>query len=292
MTIRKSDRSTLAYPANRERISMKSSLCTCLLRKSTWLCSGFAGFPLLTFGLLAVIGCASGNTTSKVAVGPMAFTDANGTPQQQQLTALAAGESTYLTVNLADDPQQLGANWSVYCGSALPPGSPLPPGLTQDESCGTFTPVHTMSGPIPGYVTSGAGYVTLYAAPTAPPKGGVVTLYASATSNPSKWESVTLTINALPIAVQFVPALPTTLHAGSTAQFKAVVSNDSTNAGVSWTVACTSSDCGSFSAAKTASGVVTTYTAPATVPTGGTVTITAASVADSTKSMSSVISIM
>lgn len=271
---------------------MKTSICTLLRKKMSrlhWF--GFAGFALLTSGLFVVSGCGS-SSTSKVQMGPLTFTDVNGTALKTTPTALASAQSTYLTVSLEDDSQQLGANWSAYCGSALPPGTPLPTGQTQDESCGYFTPVHTLSGPIPTYATTGAGYVTLYTAPATPPKQGVVTLYASATSNPSKRESVTLTINAQSIAIGFAPGPPSTLNTAATAQIKAVVSNDTTSAGVTWSVLCGSSDCGSFSAAKTASGVATTYTAPATAPSEGSVQITATSVADPTKAVSSTVSIM
>jgi hypothetical protein len=71
----------------------------------------------------------------------------------------------------------------------------------------------------------------------------------------------------------------------------ATVTNDSTAAGVDWTVTCASDDCGNFSAAHTASGTATTYTSPATIPTGATVTIAAASTKDSTKTASTTITI-
>jgi hypothetical protein len=100
-----------------------------------------------------------------------------------------------LEVTITHDIALLGANWSVTCESALPPGTPLPPGQTEDTSCGTFAPLHTISGPVPSYATSGTGYVTFYTAPAAPPKGGTVTLYASSTTDPSQSSSLTLTIN-------------------------------------------------------------------------------------------------
>jgi hypothetical protein len=69
---------------------------------------------------------------------------------------------------------------------------------------------------------------------------------------------------------------PTSLSAGGTANISATVSNDSSNAGVDWSCA-PSASCGSFSPAHSASGAMTTYTAPASAPAGGTVTITATS---------------
>jgi hypothetical protein len=72
----------------------------------------------------------------------------------------------------------------------------------------------------------------------------------------------------------------------------ATVTNDSKNQGVSWTATCDSSGagaCGTFTPliAKSASTVPITYTAPAAAPTGGTVTLTATSITDPTKSISS-----
>ncbi|HMD30760.1 MAG TPA: hypothetical protein VKG84_02540 [Candidatus Acidoferrales bacterium] len=86
----------------------------------------------------------------------------------------------------------------------------------------------------------------------------------------------------LPIAVSFSAVPPSTVNAGAGFMVTAIVSNDSSGKGVNWSCAPAGS-CGSFSPTQTASGAASTYTAPATVPTGGSVTITAASISDSTK---------
>lgn len=254
------------------------------------LVSGVWGLLLLA-GLTAIVSCTSGNSISSIQVGPITFTDINGAPLKTPLQSLTVGQGTYVDVALTNDPQLLGANWSVYCGSALPPGTPPPPGEPEDESCGTFTPGHTMSGPIPSYLTSAAGYVTFYTAPAATPKNGVVTLYASSTSNPAKFSSVVLTIGGLPISVEFAPAPPASLQVNASAALRAVLNNDTSNAGVSWTVLCGSNACGSFNLTQTTSGEATTYTAPAVVPTGDTVQIIATSIADPTKAANATISI-
>src|SRR6266851_2507010 len=88
------------------------------------------------------------------------------------------------------------------------------------------------------------------------------------------------------IAVALSPAAPTSLVAGGTASLTAVVSNDSNNAGVRWTVTCSSSSCGTFSSASSPSGTATTYTAPSTPPNPATVTVTATSATDTTKTAS------
>ena len=75
---------------------------------------------------------------------------------------------------------------------------------------------------------------------------------------------------------------PTTLPAGTTTQLTATVTNDAANQGVAWTVSCATLPCGSASPTTTASGVATTYTAPAGLSAAESVTITATSRASPT----------
>jgi hypothetical protein len=241
---------------------------------------------------LLLSACAS-NTASRTGVEGISFTDVDGTPLKTQPTTLTVGQGTYVNVILNNDPDLLGADWTAVCGSALPPGQPLPPGQVQDDSCGTFTPAHSLSGPVPTYITDAVKfhYVALYVAPAAPPKQGVVTLYASPTVDHSRAATVTLTITGQPISVGFAPAPPTSMQVASSASFRVALSNDVTNAGVRWTALCGSSDCGSFGPVVTASGVSTTYVAPASVPLGGTVQVTATSIANPLKSITANVSI-
>jgi hypothetical protein len=75
------------------------------------------------------------------------------------------------------------------------------------------------------------------------------------------------------------------LQAEAATQITATVANDSTNKGLSWTVACPIAPCGTLSPTTTASGAATTYTAPTNLPSGGmTVTITAHSISDTSAS--------
>ncbi len=97
---------------------------------------------------LAFSGC--GATSVKPDVGSITVTDINGV-SQPAIKSLTVGGGTYLDVALANDKDLLGADWTVSCGSALPPGTPLPPGQTIDTSCGYFTPIHTASAPVPAY---------------------------------------------------------------------------------------------------------------------------------------------
>jgi len=81
-----------------------------------------------------------------------------------------------------------------------------------------------------------------------------------------------------------------TMQAGTSAIFTANVANDSSNSGVKWSVSCPATPCGTVAPAATPSGMATTYTVPAPVPSGdATITITATSVADSTKSGSAAV---
>jgi hypothetical protein len=92
-----------------------------------------------------------------------------------------------------------------------------------------------------------------------------------------------------PISVSFGSAPPASLSLGATTSMTAAVANDPAQAGVSWTVACAASDCGSFNPIATASGVATIYTPPATLPNPETVTVTATSATDRSKSVSATI---
>lgn len=280
------DENAMQIPVSMIRMITRSS-ARGVLQLARLIASG-----LFSAALVAVSGCSSG-TSSKPTVNGVMFADIDGTPLKTQPTVLTVGQGSYVGVTLSGDSQLLGADWSVVCGSALAPGEPIPPGQTQDESCGTFTPTHTISGPIPSYVTNAAtsGYLVLYVAPTTPPKQGVVTLYTSATADHSRASSVTLTIQGHPITVSFAPAPPSTMQVGASTQFKASLNSDGTNAGVRWSVICGSDDCGFFGPIETVSGVATTYVAPAAAPIGGTVQVTATSIADPTKTVSATISI-
>lgn len=86
--------------------------------------------------------------------------------------------------------------------------------------------------------------------------------------------------------VTIAPAPPANLEVSFSVQIGAQVANDSSNGGVDWSVTCGDVDCGSISPAHSDSLGAVTYTAPAVVPAGGPVTITATSTTDATASNS------
>jgi hypothetical protein len=93
------------------------------------------------------------------------------------------------------------------------------------------------------------------------------------------------------IVVTFSPALPTSIDTGSTIGVTAIVTNDPQNAGVNLTCV-PAGDCGAFNPAQIASNVPSCYQAPVEVPAGNTVTLTATSVTDPTKSVSSTLTVL
>jgi hypothetical protein len=95
-----------------------------------------------------------------------------------------------------------------------------------------------------------------------------------------------------PIVVTFSNEFPppAALEASATAGIAAIVTNGPPNAEVNFTCL-PAGECGTFSPNPIASNVPTTYQAPPVVPPDGTVTVTATSVNDTTKSVSASISI-
>lgn len=92
------------------------------------------------------------------------------------------------------------------------------------------------------------------------------------------------------ISVSLAPAPPASMAVMAYHAVGARVTNDSASGGVKWSCAPAGS-CGTFALANTANGSKTTFTAPSTVPSGGTVTVTATSVTDSSATASSQITV-
>ncbi len=157
-------------------------------------------------------------------------------------------------------------NYSISCGSA--------------GACGTLEP-------------SSEGGAIVFKAPSAIPAGGTVTLTATAQADASKSASATITIvPPIPISVSLYGSVPASVQVGTSLRFTALIQNDVTaNPQVKWTLSCGGTACGSLSTATTTNVQPTTFTAPAAIPQGGTVTVTATSLTDATKSASATVAI-
>lgn len=189
---------------------------------------------------------------------------------QGQLPVLSTASVSMVPVN---DKANYGVDWTLTCG-----GSALTGYIT--TGCGTLLPSHTASG-----------VAATYTAPGTIPSNVTVTITARVSSDPSQQSSVTITI-VNPVIAVTASAGSASLAVGGSEKVSAVITNDVNTLGVDWVASCGSSDCGSFSATTTLSGVTTTYTAPSSVPKNGTVTLTATSSGDSTKSASVAITIL
>ena len=124
----------------------------------------------------------------------------------------------------------------------------------------------------------------VYMAPSVAPSPATVNVIGTSVTDPSKSASANLTI--LPAVVVNVTPANVSVIAGATQQFVASVTGTS-NTAVSWTVSgtsCSGAACGTINSSAI-------YTAPVAVPSPGTVTVTATSVADSTKLASAYVTI-
>lgn len=177
----------------------------------------------------------------------------------QTMATVQAGATAVFTATVSNDSTNDGVNWSVSC-----PASP----------CGSVSPTSTPSG-VPA----------TYSAPSAPPANTViVTIVAASVADASKRASASITFPAILVATSPGTA---TVQAAATEQLAATVNYDSSNSGVTWAISCPTALCGTLSTNSTPSGTATTYTAPAILPSGGaTITVTAKSLSDTSKSSS------
>jgi len=174
---------------------------------------------------------------------------------------LPAGALASVAAMVTGDATNAGVDWSLTCSTA--------------PNCGSISQ-HTDNGA-----------VNVFTAPSvlqAPAIVGTsVTIIATSTADPN-FSAQAVVMMGAPISVQLTQPPPNTMLTGAMSKAVAVTTNDVTNAGVDWSVQCQNAPCGSFSLNHTASGAVTTFTAPATVPLGSNiVTVIATSTADPTQ---------
>jgi hypothetical protein len=240
--------------------------------------------------------------SSGVATSPV-FT-ANSTAGTYSVTASASGAATPASFSLTNAAAQgvsigatSGTPQSALVGTAfaaklvatvMTGGTPTS-GVTvtftapSSGASGTFT-----NGTATETDTANASGVATSSTFTANSTSGAYTVSASA---PGASAPASFSLTNTAVSVSLSP-FPTSLQGSSGTAFTAFVANDSSNAGVNWTVTCGSAGaCGTLSASSSGSGVATDFSAPVAVPTNNTVTITATSVTHPTKSASATVTI-
>lgn len=192
--------------------------------------------------------------------------------------SLPAGAVVLLGAAVAGDPANLGVDWTATCNTANGPFTCSPSGL---HSAAGFTVLFVVPQTItvPGTVQTQSLIGTSI----------TVTGYATADHHYSATSTFTVTD---PITISITQEPPATMLTNAKASVVAVVTNDTTNAGVTWLVECQNAPCGTITP-TTASGTVATFTAPPIVPssnppTGLQVSITAYATAAGTSVQSSV----
>lgn len=188
--------------------------------------------------------------TVQITFAPAITVGFNQAPPASMLTGAMAN----LVVVAQNDATNAGVDFTLDCGTA--------------NACGTIVPAHT-SGTV--------GSFAVYTTPPVVPASGSVTITASSTANPAQNVVAVITIvqasTGLSITQKPAPNLPV----GAATNLVALVTFDPNDAGVDWRATCRATSCGTFNPPHTASGQMTTYSAPSGVPTGNIVTITASS---------------
>lgn len=185
-------------------------------------------------------------------------------------TSVPVNWSQQFVATVTEDSSNAGVIWSLEG-----------PGCS-GAACGTLSAT-----------TSSSGNAVTYTAPPAMPVPATVTVRATSVSDATKSAVAAVTIGPPIVAVSVTPS-SASVALKSQQEFVATVLDDSTNAGVTWTLSgpdCSGDACGMLSAQNSQSGVANTYTAPAKVPNGAAVTLTATSVADPTKTAEAVVTI-
>ena len=213
--------------------------------------------PLFILSLTFLDACGGGGSSSSGGGGtgpqPIAVTF-----QALPPSSIMTGDNVGVSATITNDSKNGGVSWTC----------------TPAGACGTFNPTNTASGAN-----------TTYLAPGSVPSGGKVTLIAASLTDTTKNAQAQVSITAPPppaitVSISTPPAATLPICGTTTV---AATTNDT--AGLTWSCSPANS-CGSFNPTSTTSTTATTYTAPAAVPAGSTVTLTATSVTDPTKAAS------
>jgi hypothetical protein len=211
-------------------------------------------------------GCGGGSSTSpapQLASVAVTLSPSTATVQASQAMSFMA--------TVSNDPKNNGTLWTLSGAGCT------------GAACGT------LSG-----TTAASGTAVMYTAPAAVPNPPMVTLTATAVDDTTKSAKATITLTTTggssAISVVVAPTMAS-VAVGGTQTFAATLQNDTQNKGVNWTLSgtsCTGGACGTISPTSSTSGVSATYAAPSAIP-NGTITLTATSAADPSKSAAAVI---
>ena len=196
--------------------------------------------------------------TSKTASATLTVTAPINVSVSPASVSLNISGTQQFTATVQNDSQNLGVTWSV---NGVVGGS---------ATAGTIS-------------TSG-----VYTAPASVP-GPSVTVTAKSNADTNRSGSATVTVLAA-VSVNVAPASPS-IQLNQSQGFTASVSNDPGNQGVNWSLSgagCSGTTCGTLSNV-TATSV--TYTAPVSLPSPASVTLTAASKRDGSKSAAATITL-
>jgi len=219
------------------------------------------------FFVTFVAGCGGSSTTSGGGGSPPI-----GVTVTPVTATVVVGKTQMFTATVSNDSANKGVTWALSCATA--------------NGCGSVSAT-----------SSASGTAVTYAAPATTPNPATVTIAATSVSDGTKSASATITIgsSAPPAGVSVTLSQTTaTVAVNATTTFTATVTGDPSNEGVTWTLAgaeCGGATCGGLSAATSASGTPIVYTAPGVAPSPPIVTLTATSVADTTKSAIAMITI-
>ena len=168
-------------------------------------------------------------------------------------TSVPAGGTASVTATVSHDSSNQGVTWKVSCSA---------------PQCGTVSPG-----------ASASGTPAAYTAPSVPPASDTtVTVTATSVADTSKSNVATITVPALTVSASPATAA---VQAGVSLAINASVNNDLSGKGVSWSI----SPASGLGTLTNATITDVTYNGPATPPSSdSSVTITATSLNDTTKS--------
>jgi len=206
-------------------------------------------------------------------------------PPTPPSTTVLFGQTQDIAATVTYDPANKGVTWAISCDAA---------------DCGSISSN-----------ASGSGQPITYKAPANPPASDVhVTIVATSDSDPNQTGSIAITVPAITVSVGIcsdqncaatwpsaIIPVGATAALNSTPSVATVGNDSSTQVNVNWTLtqngtACPPAVCGTVAPTTTASGTATIYAAPSSVPANASVTITATSATDNTKSASATITLV